>query len=94
MLSEVLAKERGKTVLLSTHNLWEAQEICDTIAVLKKGKLSAIGTPSEIRFAYVDNIQITLNLLLPFKSAQGVSNRIQAIDGIIFDQRFSNRQIG
>ncbi len=40
-------KKDGKTVLLNTHNLDEAQRICDRIGVLK-GHLLGVGTPQEM----------------------------------------------
>jgi len=40
-------KKEEKTIFLNTHNLDEAQRICDRIAILNT-KLMAIGTPSEL----------------------------------------------
>jgi ABC-2 type transport system ATP-binding protein len=40
-------KKEGKTIFLNTHNLDEAQRICDRIAILNT-KLMAIGTPEEL----------------------------------------------
>ena len=42
-------KEDGKTVLLTTHNLAEVEELCDRLVVINKGKLIASGTPAEIK---------------------------------------------
>jgi ABC-2 type transport system ATP-binding protein len=39
----------GKTVFLTTHYMLEADEICDRIAVIKKGEIVAEGTPSSIK---------------------------------------------
>jgi ABC-2 type transport system ATP-binding protein len=35
-------------VFLCTHNLVEAQQLCDRVAVLEQGHLRALGTPSEL----------------------------------------------
>jgi len=51
MLRDTLAKEEGKTILLSTHNLYEAQGMCDRIAILDRGKITACDTPDNIRHA-------------------------------------------
>jgi ABC-2 type transport system ATP-binding protein len=40
---------RGKTVLLTTHYLQEADAIADRIAVINKGEIVAEGTPAEIK---------------------------------------------
>src|SRR6202022_655656 len=48
----VLARDlatAGKTVFLTTHYMLEADEICDRIAVIKKGEIVAEGTPSSIK---------------------------------------------
>jgi ABC-type multidrug transport system ATPase subunit len=41
-------KERGKTVILTTHYMEEAQELCDRVAIIDEGKLIALGTPEEL----------------------------------------------
>jgi len=43
-----LAQAQGCTVLLATHNLAEAEEVCDRLAILHRGRLQALGTPREI----------------------------------------------
>ena len=47
-LIQQLSQEDGRTVFLCTHNLNEAQQLCDRVAVLEHGKLAAIGTPREL----------------------------------------------
>ena len=41
-------KEKGHAILLTTHHLDEAEHGCDRVAVLREGKLTACGTPSEL----------------------------------------------
>lgn len=42
----------GSTVLLTTHDMEEAEVLCDRIAILNCGKIVAIGTPSELKEKY------------------------------------------
>lgn len=42
-------KEKGKCVLYSTHYMEEAENICDRVIIVNKGKLIASGTPEEIK---------------------------------------------
>src|SRR5438067_6280482 len=41
-------KSRGRTVLLTTHYMDEAERLCDRVAVIDKGKVIALGTPQEL----------------------------------------------
>jgi ABC-2 type transport system ATP-binding protein len=55
MIIDKLAREEGKTVLLSTHNLQEAQELCDRIAILERGKVIASDTPDNVRHLVIED---------------------------------------
>lgn len=41
-------KKKGKCIIYSTHYMEEAENICDRVVLLNKGKVIAIGTPKEI----------------------------------------------
>jgi ABC-2 type transport system ATP-binding protein len=41
-------RELGKTVLLTTHYLDEAEQLADRVAVLRQGEIVALGTPREL----------------------------------------------
>lgn len=43
-----MVREEQRTILLCTHNLAEAQQLCDQVAVLEHGRLVALGTPREL----------------------------------------------
>jgi ABC-2 type transport system ATP-binding protein len=47
-------KEQGKTILLTTHYMFEADELCDRIAVIRAGELVAEGTPSVLKQRVTD----------------------------------------
>ncbi|MEN8241281.1 MAG: ABC transporter ATP-binding protein [Chloroflexota bacterium] len=42
-------KSNRRTILICTHNLAEAEELSDRIAIIRKGKIIASGTPVELR---------------------------------------------
>ena len=43
------AKTQGTTVLLTTHNIQEADQLCDTIAIMNRGKIVAIERPENLK---------------------------------------------
>ena len=42
-------KSSGKTVLLSTHDMYEADAICDRVAIMEKGKVAALDKPRVLK---------------------------------------------
>lgn len=51
MVTDMIAKlsrQEGRTVFLCTHNLTEAQRLCDRVGVIGRGVLRALGTPREL----------------------------------------------
>ena len=47
-LVRTLAADEQRTVLICTHNLVEAQELCDRVIILRRGRVVADGSPSEV----------------------------------------------
>ena len=45
-------KARGKTIFLTTHNMAEADEVCDRVAFLAHGSIPVTGTPAELKRRY------------------------------------------
>jgi ABC-2 type transport system ATP-binding protein len=53
--------EQGKTILLTTHYLEEAERLCERVAILDRGELLAVGPPGElIKNAQRDFVEIEL----------------------------------
>jgi len=48
---EALRKEMGTTILLTTHDMDEADLLCDTIAFMYQGKIVAMDTPKQLKAA-------------------------------------------
>ena len=55
-----LAEREGGTVFLTTHNMAEAEKICAEIAVIRQGRLVALGAPDELR-AKTGKLQVVVS---------------------------------
>jgi ABC-2 type transport system ATP-binding protein len=44
-----LRRERGMTIVLTTHYMREAEELCDEVAFIKAGRILDAGTPAELK---------------------------------------------
>ncbi len=66
MMKDLILREKakGKTILLTTHNMYDATELCDRVAFIVDGKLRALDTPhnliqsrgaSALRYTYLED---------------------------------------
>ncbi len=55
-------QEKGTTIFLTTHNMAEAEKLCNTIALLNEGKIIEYGNPKEICRKYNHQKQLLLHL--------------------------------
>ncbi len=45
-------RDKGKTVVLTTHYMEEAEELCDNVGIVDHGKLIALGAPADLKAKY------------------------------------------
>jgi len=57
---KILELKGSATILVSSHNMTEMQQLCDHVAVLEKGRLVAVGPVDEVA-GYASSVTITLN---------------------------------
>ena len=53
--------EQGKTILLTTHYIEEAERLCDEVAILDSGRVRAVATPDELKDRGSDRISVELS---------------------------------
>ena len=84
LLADRLARGEGKTIFLSTHNLAEAQEMCDRIAILDRGKITACDSPRNIRYTMSDEkvFHITFADALFAAGHEQMLNEIENVAGV------------
>lgn len=49
-------KEQGKTILITTHNMEEADFLCDYLAIIHKGSIRAMDTPTNLKKRYGEDV--------------------------------------
>jgi ABC-2 type transport system ATP-binding protein len=45
-------RQRGSTVFLTTHDMWEADKLCDRVAFMNRGKVAALDSPHNLKQQY------------------------------------------
>ena len=75
--------KEGVTIILTTHYLFEAQEMCDRIAIIDKGNLVALDTTQKL----LDRIQ-TKKITFKVKQVQNKDNLI--LSGVQFNSETTN----
>lgn len=56
-------KAQGITLLLATHDMAEAETLCDRVAIMVRGKIVTTGTPAEVTSASLSETRITIHTL-------------------------------
>jgi len=82
IIKEKLNQEMGKTILLTTHYMDEADKLCDRIAIMNKGRIVALGSPKELKQSIPFETVLEMNLtgeidLTPLNSISGVEKVYQ-----------------
>ncbi len=71
-------RDRGCTVVVSTHYMEEAQSLCDRVAIIDRGKTIALGSPAELISSLQGNLVIEVEL-----SAGGVEDdAVRGLPGV------------
>jgi ABC-2 type transport system ATP-binding protein len=70
-------RDQGKTVLITTNYLEEAQALCERIAILDHGKLIAVDTPEHLKQTYGGSV-VELETVQP----SAVADAIRALSGV------------
>jgi lipooligosaccharide transport system ATP-binding protein len=68
-------KQRGVTLVLTTHYMDEAEQLCDRLVIMDRGRIVAEGSPRELIGRYVEREVVELR----FASADGVVSRLEGI---------------
>jgi ABC-2 type transport system ATP-binding protein len=71
--------EARKTVLLTTHYMFEADAICDRVAVINKGEIVGEGTPGELKAVVADRTVVEIEA---FGASDEAIERLRALPGV------------
>jgi ABC-2 type transport system ATP-binding protein len=72
--------EAGKTVLLTTHYMFEADALCDRIAVISKGSIVAEGTPLDLKRGVAQGAVVEVEV---YGVADEAVERVRALGGVV-----------
>jgi ABC-2 type transport system ATP-binding protein len=72
-------QQAGKTILLTTHYMFEADELCERVAVIADGRIVAEGQPAQLKAAIADRTIIEIET---YGVDDGVLERLRALPGV------------
>lgn len=82
-LIESVSRQNGQTVLLCTHNLHEAERLCDRLVILDHGKLLAFGSLNELRNRYAPGLWVRVGFLNPLPAGCPVFKDMSVFPGVL-----------
>lgn len=72
-------RDVGKTILLTTHYMYEADELCGRVAVISGGRIVAEGTPASLKANIADRTMVEVEAI---GVDEGLLERIRALPGV------------
>ncbi len=76
-------KGQGKTIFLTTHNMHDADELCDRVAFIVDGEITQIDSPRTLKLKY-GSAQVRVDE----SSEQGTKSHYFGLDGLAENQAF------
>ncbi|HEY3247946.1 MAG TPA: ABC transporter ATP-binding protein [bacterium] len=76
-------RDEGRTVILTTHYMEEAQRLCDRVAIMDHGRIAAMDSPRELIHEHTPGTTVALTILegqTAYAALPGVQ-RAESIDG-------------
>ncbi|MGE5482239.1 MAG: ABC transporter ATP-binding protein [Bacteroidota bacterium] len=75
-------RDEGRTVILTTHYMDEAEELCDRVAIMDHGKIIAIDTPVNLIQTYAPGAKVYIT---PYRAEDGeqLSQRLGSLPGVL-----------
>jgi ABC-2 type transport system ATP-binding protein len=75
-----ISHSEGRTVFLCTHNLAEAQRLCDRVGVIDRGALRAVGTPEQLARELWSSLSVQIDLRgEPSEAVRQALGRVAAV---------------
>ncbi len=81
-IKELIKVNREKTILLTTHYMAEADELCDRVAIIDRGKIIVVETPAKLKAVFSKDVNLLVEIsfigsradeLLKLKGVKGLS---------------------
>ena len=72
------ARKHGMTILLTTHNMNEAEDVCDRLGFINKGKMEFVGTPREFR----RSVTVQETVEVDISDGDAVIEQLQQLPGV------------
>jgi ABC-2 type transport system ATP-binding protein len=72
--------DAGKTILLTTHYMFEADALCDRIAVINRGEIVAEGTPADLKRGVAEGTVVEVEV---FGVPEGTLERVRVLPGVL-----------
>ena len=79
--------EAGKTVLLTTHYMFEADALCDRIAVISRGEIVAEGTPDDLKRRVAAGRVVEVEVYGVAEEALGRVREVQGVLAVSVEER-------
>lgn len=86
-----MSKEMGVSILLSSHLLYQVQQICDRVGIMFKGKMVAMGSIEEIGRQALGEREGIMKLSYEYINEEAL-NKLDGIEGIV-EKRIDNHSI-
>jgi len=81
LLREIVRKlnKEGTTIFLTTHNMEEANSLCQRIAVINRGRIAAIDSPERLKMI----VSRTHSVVVSFSERlEGLRSKLESLDGV------------
>ncbi|GAC1656028.1 MAG: ABC transporter ATP-binding protein [Candidatus Dormibacteraceae bacterium] len=77
-VSRWMAEDPTRTVILTTHYMQEADDLCDRIAIVNRGRIVIEGSPADLKHEVQRDVVIELEL----EPGEPVLDRLRAVEGV------------
>jgi ABC-2 type transport system ATP-binding protein len=77
----------GATIILTTHYLFEADQLCQRIGVIDKGRLVALGTPTDLKANVSDLSVVELEVFGVDAASLDRLRGLDFVDSVVVEQR-------
>lgn len=80
LLRRELVERQGKTILLTTHDLQEMEQLCNRVAIVESGRLRAVGAPADLAREAGRSVVYRLEVADP---SAGLAEQLARLPGLV-----------